>query len=357
MSWGTFVHNIARLKYSCSALTDTYGANWSTFLSDADTFEFPDNPTGMQINPSSFVGNVLNVQTLPTGKLFPIDVCSPDTLTRYIRQYDDLGATSTNILRTGNRVGNDTYRAIIGPAGQTRSGISALSAIRTTFRFEFWVEFPGTTWLPCYVNVSLTTVDTNSDGTYDTLRVTVSYTNVGSYWVEEPDATNWDNSITASEYAALWAIAPFSGPQPFDQGSSPSKSVDFDMDTLFPDADYLWTPLSIKAEASSPFVQALTGRRFFADRDSYWFHPKVTVGLGNTEVEIEMPGDMMIRNDGTVFSTDPWPITSPTGSGQNIGFWAARHDQINGIAIGGVGNENTGTWTEFKETVLLNRNL
>lgn len=355
MSWGTFVHNISRLKHSCSALTDAYGANWSTFLSDAETFEFPDNPTGMQINPSSFVGNVLNVQTLPSGKKPPIDVCSPDSLTRYVRQYDDFGATTTSIIRTGNRVGEDTYRAIIGPAGQTRSGISDLSAIRTIFRFEFWVEFPSS-WEKTYVNVSLTTVDTNSDGTYDTLRVTVSYTNVGSYWVGEPDAANWDNSITAAEYAALWPTAPFSGAQPFDQGTGPSKSVDFDMDTLFPDADYLWTPLSIKAESSAPFVQALTGRRFFADRDSYWFHPKVTVGLGNTETEIEMPGDMMISNDGTVFSTAPWPTTSPTGSGQNIGFWGANMTN-NGVAIGGVGNENTGTWAEFKDTVLLNRNL
>ena len=337
--------------FPCGSLGRIYGTDWTTFQSDSGAFP---NPAGFTISPSSFQSLILDNPAMPIGMQAPVGICSPDASRRYVRQLDRVGLDTTFIKKAPETAGPETIVALIGPRDLSRAGDTIGSAMNTAFRFSLMFQNPNTSWSAANVNVFMYVEDTNSDGTFDTLRFQVVYNNAGSYYVEKPDAITRDNSLTAAEFAVIWPSIPFTGTNPTSSGSSPGTTVDFSMDTAFPDSNYLWVPISINCEASGVFAQSLAGNPFFSDRTSYWFHPVVTIKVGDVTQVVEMPGDMLVTDSGATYATGPFPTTPQGGLSSNLYFWADGGAATNAVAIGGIGEDIT-DFEEFKRIVQLNR--
>jgi len=352
--------------YSCSAIEDYYQkinfqSSWVNLTSGEEVWPFPDAPEGFKFGASPIFTAFSYVQlTLPEGNQSPIDSCDPNPQNLYMGLSNGNligGVAGPIVQRDPPTAGNESLRAIIGPYGQRLGGtISQLNSLRTKFAMYYYLERNDGQILRDRVEFSISFIDTDSSGEYDTVRVTMIF--VGpTFIVLDGDPRDPAFGLTSTEYQTLWPTLPFSGPQPVDQYTNPTWVKDFLIEDVFPDPTDLWVPFEVSTNVSNVRRVQYTGGAF-GTRAGFWATCSGSIKLGDFETDFD-PVDVTFT---TVRPADEpvqglveqdWPTTPPSANPGNVFFWA-DNTTVHAAALGGLGDGTVGTYEDFK--LAFNRN-
>lgn len=232
-------------------------------------------------------------EALPTGQQPAIILCE-NAGTEYFRQGNGGGGVTPIVKLDSRKVGNDKFRAIIGPYGQILAGAPDPEdeVINTSFRFPYFHDQLDGDIVQTNAIIRIYSVDTTANGDPDTLRVQISWP--GQAFSPAPaDEETPEAQVTLEELLGVLNDLNNSGIHSF----ALIDIIDFPYSEVFPTSNYAWVPIEINLSMDNGNLRSLRVDPSRFNAQTYWaLNGTFSVRVGDSSEVVINRGDFFVQS-------------------------------------------------------------